>query len=891
MKRLYFLCVMTTLLFITANAAVKSIGIGGTEYTADYKSDDATIEWKQSTNTLYLRNADIKINSKSQLGVSKTVSEVYYYYYFRSESDLKVVLEGENAITIWLDDLDETGPVECLACFSFMSPGDNVEFSGDKLSILIHDPIAFKSQAITCVNNMTIKDCDIDIRMSGVGHRDCSCLYVLKQIKFNNANIDIVGSNGYFALYSDNEPQYTDCDLLTENISWGGTYYYSPINWDISKELSIRRNSAIKFGDMTGISPKTPELNSETPDAKITSGTASYDFNTNTLTLKNLVAEKLDVSEASLTIKVEGECSFTNELDVRAATTITGTGTLNLPFMATYSSPLEISELKQLNVENPSGVGISGNSKEGAGLHINKSNVKISGKTQAVNYLQELTLTDCIIVSPDGCEVKDNNFRVGSTIQQSVEIIVGELYGFVIQADGVQTKVHSANCSEIPFNKYDKENKSSDGYISFSGNTLTLHKVSEDYKIVVINNSQDNLTITSDGSSTIQRIVARANTTISGSNKLTIKGPHTDGLIELNELSPDPDPDKVKGVTLKFNQANVVLDYTGNSHAIYAHSTSTESRERNKIDIYDSDIKVTTDPEKPVLEGLYLWSIDRAEITAPAGAKFSKDDQSIIDKDGNKVVKLTITGGEDLDISIGGDPINSRDAEKEGFDERTHTLTLEKAKIKGGSEPAISTGYDDLTILLIGDNVLESKNNNVIEMPAKSTLTIKSGDTKSEDMPTLSLTTGGGKNAKGALWLNGKGSVLIEGVSVEATNDEGAGIASKSSATLTIRNANVTVQGSEGSIVGWGEFVLDGCKIVEPSGLEYKADEGLGMTGEDGKFVLTNEKVVIEASADGLEEVIATTDAASVARKVLVDGNIYILRDGKVYTIMGQRVK
>ncbi|MBR1929365.1 MAG: hypothetical protein IJ834_06520, partial [Paludibacteraceae bacterium] len=387
MKRLYFLCVMTTLLFITANAAVKSIGIGGTEYTADYKSDDATIEWKQSTNTLYLRNADIKINSKSQLGVSKTDSEVYYYYYFRSESDLKVVLEGENAITIWLDDLDETGPVECLACFSFMSLGDNVEFSGDKLSILIHDPIAFKSQAITCANNMTIKDCDIDIRMSGVGNRDCSCLYVQKQIKFNNANIDIVGSNGYFALYSDNEPQYTDCDLLTENISWGGTYYYNPINWDISKELSIRRNSAIKFGDMTGISPKTPELNSETPDAKITSGTASYDFNTNTLTLKNLVAEKLDVSEASLTIKVEGECSFTDELDVRAATTITGTGTLNSLFMATYSSPLEISELKQLNVENPSGVGISGNSKEGAGLHINKSNVKISGKTQAVNYL------------------------------------------------------------------------------------------------------------------------------------------------------------------------------------------------------------------------------------------------------------------------------------------------------------------------------------------------------------------------------------------------------------------------------------------------------------------------------------------------------------------------
>ncbi|MBR1928535.1 MAG: hypothetical protein IJ834_02200, partial [Paludibacteraceae bacterium] len=807
MKKLYFLCMMAVLLLNTTpiNAA-KSIWILGKEYSSDFKSEDGSIEWKHSTNSLYLKDVNIDIKSLDELYFRKIGAKDYpVYHIFCSENitdDITIYLEGNNIIKC--ENL--TGFVEntwFVSAFDFRDANINFDVT-DKNTVTKYPSIYVKMNnqdaagyIIRTTHDVALKNCDFKFE-SQINYYEGNVAPInTHKITFDRVNVDIseLGSVKDNCLSAYYEPTYNNCTLMTENIVWGGGYFYETLDGAAVTELSIRRNSAIKFGDMTGISPKTPELNSETPDAKITSGTASYDFNTNTLTLKNLVAEKLDVSEASLTIKVEGECSFTNELDVRAATTITGTGTLNLPFMATYSSPLEISELKQLNVENPSGVGISGNSKEGAGLHINKSNVKISGKTQAVNYLQELTLTDCIIVSPDGCEVKDNNFRVGSTIQQSVEIIVGELYGFVIQADGIPTKVHSANCSEIPFNKYDKENKSSDGYISFSGNTLTLHKVSEDYKIVVINNSQDNLTITSDGSSTIQRIVARANTTISGSNKLTIKGPHTDGLIELNELSPDPDPDKVKGVTLKFNQANVVLDYTGNSHAIYAHSTSTESRERNKIDIYDSDIKITTDPEKPVLEGLYLWSIDRAEITAPAGAKFSKDDQSIIDKDGNKVVKLTITGGEDLDISIGGDPINSRDAEKEGFDERTHTLTLEKAKIKGGSEPAISTGYDDLTILLIGDNVLESKNNNVIEMPAKSTLTIKSGDTKSEDMPTLSLTTGGGKNAKGALWLNGKGSVLIEGVSVEATNDEGAGIASKSSATLTIRNANVTVQG------------------------------------------------------------------------------------------------
>ena len=846
----------------------------------DVLQDGGSVRYVASEHALYLNNASIQ----GQI-------------HCETESELNIYLKGTNLID---------GTNNPYRAFRF----DNVPqvvFAQDPTATAI--PILNIKQVVEGIamygeTNITFNNAGI-INFTDLGGYGISgSQFDNTDLVINNTEINISeGTNGFYPSYTYvsaisgiNSIKLMDVVVKQSGVVFDSekkTYVKETDHDDFIKELNIVPKYNIKIGD-SEFSLSQLTLNSGNC-SDIKNGSAIFNPNEHTLTFDNLETDKvIDLRNSGLKVIVKGVNNIDNYLKINAETSMTGAGTLQVNGQITVyaGNELTIDGMSSLSVKHTSGVALEGTGTF-SNVVIKNSTVLLDGSTSAASNLSKLTMEDCFVLSPENAYYDSfkQAFVVGSEKQKVVSIQAGKVYGVTITADGQVTKVHSANAAEIPFKGYDKDKKSSDGYISLSGKTLTLHKISEDYKITITNTSEDGLTIVSDGTSKIQRIVAQINTTIGSGGKLIIEGKDANGLIELNELSPDPDPDKVKGVTLKFNQANVELKYTGSNRAIYAHSTSTESRERNKIDIYDSDIKVTTDPEKPVLEGLYLWSIDRAEITAPSGAKFSKDDQSIIDKDGNKVVKLTITGGEDLDISIGGDPINSRDAEKEGFDERTHTLTLEKAKIKGGSDPAISTGYDDLTILLIGDNVLESKNNNVIEMPAKSTLTIKSGDTKSEDMPTLSLTTGGGKNAKGALWLNGKGSVLIEGVSVEATNDEGAGIASKSSATLTIRNANVTVQGSEGSIVGWGEFVLDGCKIVEPSGLEYKADEGLGMTGEDGKFVLTNEKVVIEASADGLEEVIATTDAAFVARKVLVDGNIYILRDGKVYTIMGERVK
>ena len=845
----------------------------------DVLQDGGSVRYVASEHALYLNNASIQGQIQIQC---------------ETESELNIYLKGTNLID---------GNNNQSHAFRF----DNVPqvvFAQDPTATAI--PILNIKQVVEGIamygeTNITFNNAGI-INFTDLG--DSGISGVNTDLVINNTEINISeGTNGFYPSYTYvsaisgiNSIKLTDVVVKQSGVVFDSekeTYVKETDHDDFIKELNFVPKYNIKIGD-SEFSLSQLTLNSGNC-SDIKNGSAIFNPNEHTLTFDNLETDKvIDLRNSGLKVIVKGVNTIDNYLKINAETSMTGAGTLQVNGQITVyaGNELTIDGMSSLSVKHTSGVALEGTGTF-SNVVIKNSTVLLDGSTSAASNLSKLTMEDCFVLSPENAYYDSfkQAFVVGSEKQKVVSIQAGKVYGVTITADGQVTKVHSANAAEIPFKGYDKDKKSSDGYISLSGKTLTLHKISEDYKITITNTSEDGLTIVSDGTSKIQRIVAQINTTIGSGGKLIIEGKDANGLIELNELSPDPDPDKVKGVTLKFNQANVELKYTGSNRAIYAHSTSTESRERNKIDIYDSDIKVTTDPEKPVLEGLYLWSIDRAEITAPSGAKFSKDDQSIIDKDGNKVVKLTITGGEDLDISIGGDPINSRDAEKEGFDERTHTLTLEKAKIKGGSDPAISTGYDDLTILLIGDNVLESKNNNVIEMPAKSTLTIKSGDTKSEDMPTLSLTTGGGKNAKGALWLNGKGSVLIEGVSVEATNDEGAGIASKSSATLTIRNANVTVQGSEGSIVGWGELVLDGCKIVEPSGLEYKADEGLGMTGEDGKFVLTNEKVVIEASADGLEEVIATTDAAFVARKVLVDGNIYILRDGIVYTIMGQRVK
>ena len=54
--------------------------------------------------------------------------------------------------------------------------------------------------------------------------------------------------------------------------------------------------------------------------------------------------------------------------------------------------------------------------------------------------------------------------------------------------------------------------------------------------------------------------------------------------------------------------------------------------------------------------------------------------------------------------------------------------------------------------------------------------------------------------------------------------------------------------------------------------------------------IVANTEVEIKAMAQGIEEVIATTPADK-ARKVLVDGRVLIIRDGKAFDLTGTEVK
>lgn len=880
MKRLYFFALVAAGLLGAATAkAEDKIEILGQEYSSDYKSDDGTIEWKSSTNTLYLTNAKLEAD-ESMIESHKGA----IYVYTNDSKKLSIVLSGNNSIkspyagihyapssggtcTISAKNSNEIPTLTIESGYGCFDSSNSGQYMFDECGVL------------------KLKGCSLkQISKNGV-------IEYVEEIKGVDIDIECVRSEDYVIKHT-SEPAYKDCAVITEGLTWSNETYRDAEDNPATK-LQIRRSANIAIGDLVKI-PPTDWKNIEKNDkAKISAGTVSFDMEKKVLTLNNAVLDgALNIYESDVKVVVNGACTIKGIFYVNAPVTVSGTGSLEASTGVILKEPLNIEDLTSLSVKNTAGAALTGSGTESK-VVIKNSSVNLDGSTSAVTSLASITLQDCFVLSPENCIIDNNTFKVGSTVQKQVSIYAGKVYGFTITADGQVTKVHSANADEIPFKGYDKDKKSEKGYISVSGKTLTLHRISKDYKVTVTNTSEEGLTIVSDGESNIQRIVAQINTTIGSGSRLMIEGSNANGLIELNEAAPDPDKDKVKGVTLRFNEANVELKYTGSNRAIYAHhASSTESKERNKIEIYDSDIKVTTDPEKPVLEGLYLWEMDRASFSKPSGAKFSKDDRSIVDKDGQKAVELVIEGGEDLDISIAGDPINSREADKYGFNEATHTLTLEKAKYKGGTDPAISSDYDDLTIVVIGDNTLESKSNNVIEVPSNSTLVIKSGAKSGDDMPTLSLSTGGGKNAKGALWINGKGKVTIDGVELEATNDEGAGIASKGAATLTIKGANVTAQGTDGSISGWASLVLEGSSIVEPDGAYFKEGEGIGMDDAEGKFAVTTEKVVIRATADAIEDIIADTDSSdSSARKVLINGSIYILRDGKMFNTMGQELQ
>ena len=880
MKKLYFITLVAAgLLGASGLKAANSIWILGTEYTADADVfGDGTVRYVESTHSLYLNNANISNKSIEELTDPNILPgnwpSLIHANNTSTSKTLTIYLKGDNTLKSH-DDIEDCTTID------IQNNSTTINYT---LNIL-KDPDATSTPSLTIVSNCRGIDINSDSQQGVLNFDHCGDITidagyegieVSGKLTFNSVNAKIKGS--YAALWSFEEPTYTKCS--TEDMSYDSEYgLYRDAKGKLKKEITIEREFDIWFG----YNRMRNDIYDDQGNSDIISGSIGYYSETNTLVLDNLVTHDgvgLQVKEPGVTIQVNGDCRFNDahwdfETD---SITITGNGTLTIENTEAPHS-LYIYNDTKLTIDGPT---INLKSKEEAlysdlytgEIVVRNSNMTIESTTAAaMDRIGSLVLEGCFILTPEDGEFSESASSIvdgKGNRAKKVEIVKGQLYGFTV--DG--KKIHSANAADI----------TGDGKISYNenSNTLTLKDVESDY---LINNiSEEGLQITAAGdSSTIGRVIAYVNTTLSGNKLLRIINEQT----ATNAIEVYPS-DEHKQITVSMNNANVKVISKNNS-AIKGITTDTD--QKVILNVNNSD--VVLNGKTAAATDIDEFTLKNGKITEPKGAKFDTDLSTFTYEDEGltkTVTELIIWGGVEYKLYVGGKQVTSKNAKRittgVTYDASSKTLTLEEAEIStSSSSGAIRSNIDELTIALIGKSTIESSSN---------AIQVKGGQVTSRpaegEKGSLSILT---DEADAAILLSDETVLNISdqaSVTIKNTNSNGYGIAAEDemNATVNVQNANLKVTAKKAAIGRLNAFNLSNAQIVEPIGAEFKKNKGLYQE-EDGVQVLVKE-VVIEATGTGLEQI--TERAEGKIMKVLTpDGQLLIISGGKVYNLIGQPMK
>ena len=168
----------------------------------------------------------------------------------------------------------------------------------------------------------------------------------------------------------------------------------------------------------------------------------------------------------------------------------------------------------------------------------------------------------------------------------------------------------------------------------------------------------------------------------------------------------------------------------------------------------------------------------------------------------------------------------------------TKTLFLENATIatKENFRSIINGTIEGLIINITGENRVTAENAAIL-LNYNSTI-IKGGGILNIE-----------NNGAGIYFLN---SLVIDSCTVNVTGIWGIAGDVGERETLTIRNANVTATGTDGSICDILSLTLDGCKIYTPEGAAF--DETLHAVALNGETV--TDRVVITNDTTAIEKVV-----------------------------------
>ena len=380
--------------------------------------------------------------------------------------------------------------------------------------------------------------------------------------------------------------------------------------------------------------------------------------------------------------------------------------------------------------------------------------------------------------------------------------------------------------------------------------------------------------------------------------------------------------------------AELIINGAGYSKGIYAIE-GLEIGEFNGLTIQNTTIgisgaagseeegnvlKITSTPMPQVIgteaaiknfKGLTITSNELAEVFA-SKYQYSTSEQAVVDKDDNTEIKQSIsliypvyftfcdvevTGRNAADI-----PVENVLSGKASYDKATATLTLNGFKNEAvTTTDGVANMTKDLNIKLIGENILgasvaiETSYNLIVEGPGS--LQINGGDnTAAIQLATSSeLTIKNGASVEVNGYAGIKSDATID--CMEMGMDPGdAEPSSNDAAVLTINNASLHVKSTdEGAVFGFREANLTDAK-VEEADVEFVFDclEGSSSPATFGFYSNTlsdyaKEVTIVKTGATAVENI--QTQPASDSKKVIENGQVVILREGKRYNLLGAEMK
>ncbi|MBQ3378327.1 MAG: Ig domain-containing protein [Clostridia bacterium] len=499
-----------------------------------------------------------------------------------------------------------------------------------------------------------------------------------------------------------------------------------------------------------------------------------------------------------LIVRTESDSSLScwdNCIETTGSLSLTGAGQLNLQSSGNSGIVCEKALLEIYNTTlmiQAKKKGVTGIGDAAVHARADRANVSVRSGEGAMDGFWSIGLTNCMVTSP----LRGDKGTIGSRaclVSEDGELLKDaritayeKKYGLMI--DGVP--VTDRNRTDVLKN----------GIFSFDGDhTLTISGSYEDAKNIIVDSRIDGLVICA-APDTVLRTTKMSCLSLSGNTMLT-GGPLT--VISDNKWLS-------QGIDLQNDSRLFVCDMDltvrGNRRGISGGSDTA----KGTLDVWASNVTVSGPTTAIWVPG--GLELEQCILETPEGGTFNETDGKVYDAGGDPAAEVSIKSFRTWELYLAGTQVTERNM-SDILDDGTFSFDGNRTlTVKGNcsSENGVIESYIPGLILSVEKDAILETGEGADPIFAGANLTI-TGPGK------LTLISG----CAAAVTQRGGSILTIRDADVSAQGPYG--LWGGEGETLMVENASVTVRGTDGAILDFGNGItLTGCEITAPAGGKVK---------------------------------------------------------------------